>query len=199
MHQAGSYIKYSDNRSANFGDEIIIGDRPTIGKIINNNFNISSTVPPNKNENEVKKNLPSVLFNYSLVAFNFIVLIMVFGKIVATSAISFNSISTSIFVGSYFSLFLFTIFIISKRKMLTLKVKGETLLLKSFPALNEKIPINQILKCELNTIKNGKYNPQNKIHFALNENGNKYKQPVNSGITLQLINGQHIFIASLKS
>lgn len=199
MHQAGRYIKYSDNRSANFGDEITIGDSPTISKTIRDNFDISSNTTSKKNENGVAKHLPNSLFNYSLITFTLIALLIVFGKIVTTSVISFNSISTSIFVGSYFALFLLTIGFISRKKMLTLKVKDETLLLKSFPSLNEKIPINQILKCELNTIKNGKYNTQNKIHFALNENGNKYKQPVNSGITLQLINGQHIFIASHKS
>jgi hypothetical protein len=82
--------------------------------------------------------------------------------------------------------------------MLTLKVKEDTLQIKSFPLLNKKIPINQILKCELNTLNNGNFNYSNKIHFALNENGNRYKQPLNSGVSLQLINGKHIIIGSKR-
>ncbi len=99
----------------------------------------------------------------------------------------------------YFLLFISAICLVSKRKMLLLKVKGKTLHIKSFPALNEKIPVNQILKCELNTINNGKYTHSNKAHFALNEDGNRYKLPLTSGIALQLIDGNHILIGSYKS
>ena len=81
--------------------------------------------------------------------------------------------------------------------MLTLEVKDEELHLKSFPALNKRIPVNQILRCELNSINKGQFN--SKTHFALNENGNRYKQPLTSGISLQLINGNHIIIGSHKS
>ena len=82
--------------------------------------------------------------------------------------------------------------------MLTLEVREGVLQIKSFPLLNKKIPINQILKCELNTLENGNFNYSNKIHFSLNEDGNRYKQPLNSGISLQLINGKHIIIGSKK-
>lgn len=83
--------------------------------------------------------------------------------------------------------------------MLSLKVKDETLHIKSFPALNKKIPVNQILKCELNTMHNKKFSLSNKVHFALNKDGNRYKLPLTSGIALQLIDGNHILIGSYKS
>lgn len=199
MHQTGSYIKYSDNRSSNFVDEIIIGESPTINKIFHNNFETALNIQPEKNKSKSEKNFQNYILNFSIISFTLIALIIVFSKIVSTTFLSFNSFSASIFVGGYFALFLFTICIISRRKMLTLRIKNDTLLLKCFPTFSEKIPISQILKCELNTINNGEYNSKNKTQFALNENGNRFKQPLASGIILQLINGQRFFIASHKS
>jgi hypothetical protein len=83
--------------------------------------------------------------------------------------------------------------------MLSLKVENGALHIKSFPSLNKKIPINQIIKCELNTMKNNRFSHSRKIHFALNNNGNRYKQPLTLGLSLQLINGEHIIIGSYKS
>jgi hypothetical protein len=200
MDQRKNQVKYKGYQSANFADEIIFGDRSITSKNFDNNSDIDLfSKPRQKHSNIQESSSQNYLLNFSILSFSLIALMIVFSKIVSTTFISFNSLSTAIFVGGYFSLFLLTIFIISKRKMLTLEIKGEELHLKSFPALNKIIPVSQILKCELNTINNGRFNSINKIHFALNENGNRYKQPLTSGITLQLINGQHIIIASHKS
>ncbi len=122
-----------------------------------------------------------------------------FTKIVSTTFLNFNSIVASLFVGGYFILFLLTIILILKKRMLSLVVKGDILHIKSFPTLNEKIPVSQVLKCELNTMKEEQFELSGKIRFALNEEGNRYKLPLSSGIALQLTNGSHIIIGSHKS
>lgn len=82
--------------------------------------------------------------------------------------------------------------------MLSLEIKNEMLHIKSFPALNEKIPVNQILKCEVRTMNNGQFRLKDKLYFALNENGNKYRQIIKDGMLLQMINGRYIIIGSAK-
>ncbi len=200
MDYINNQLKYRGNNSVDFADEIIFGENSIVSKnkINHSELNLFTKSIPKKNGKD-EPSFQNYLLNFSILSFLLIVLMVVFTKIVSTSFISFNSLVTSSFVGGYFVLFLFTIFIISKKKMLTLEIKNKELHLKSFPALNKKIPVSQILRCELNTMRNGKYNPQNKIHFSLNENGNKYKQPLTSGISLQLINGNHIIIGSHKS
>ena len=200
MNHTSKQLKYKRNNSVNFADEIIFGENSIVSKNKITHSDIdeytkSSHAISNKNESFSQ----NYLLSFSILSFSLITFMVILSKIVSTTFISFNSISTSIFVGGYFILFILTIFIISKRKMVTLEIKDDELLLKSFPALNKKIPVNQILKCELNSMKHGQHNRNDKIHFALNENGNKYKQPLTSGISLQLINGQHIIITSHKS
>jgi len=52
------------------------------------------------------------------------------------------------------------------------------------------------LKCEVRTMRNGKFVGNNRLHFALNENGNKYKQAAKDGMLIQLNNGKYIIIGS---
>ncbi len=197
MAQINKHQKYKGNNSVNFADEIIFGEKSIVSKnrITHNDIDVYTKL---KKANSAKRELLSQnsLLNFSVLSFSLIALLVILTKIVSTTFLSFSSISVSIFVGGYFGLFIFTIFIISKRKMVTLKIKGNQLYLKSFPALNKKIPVNQILKCEVDSMNKGH---NNKTLFALNENGNKYKQPLTSGISLQLLNGKHIIIGSHKS
>ena len=183
-----------------FADEIIIGENPIITKNFSNYSDIEFFTKPNQkvtqSDDKISQNY---LLSFSMVSFALIIVMILFTKIISTTFLSFSSLSTSLFVTGYFVLFISTIYLISKRKMLSLEVRDKTLHIKSFPALNKKIPVNQILKCELNTTNNDKLSISNRVHFALNENGNRYKLPLTSGIALQLIDGNHIIISSSKS
>ncbi len=196
MDYSNNKQKYYKNSSSNFSDEIIIGD----DSIFSHTFDSSEEsifLPPK--ENRLPKDVTNnFLLNYSIFSFILVATLIGLTKIVSATFTSFNNLSTTFFVGGYFLLFVISLVLIVKRKMLTLEVKEETLIIKSFPLLNKRIPINQILRCELNTLEDGKFRNYNKVHFALNENGNRYKQPLNSGISLQLINGNHIIIGSKK-
>ena len=196
MNHSNNQLKYLNNFSTDFTDEIIIGDSQITGNAGDHGVELNiHEAPIQKNTDPNSQNY---LLNFSILSFALIAFFLIFSKIISTTLLSFNSLSTSIFFSGYFLLFIASMFLIMRKKMLTLEVNEDNLLIKSFPTLNKKIPLNQILKCELNTLENGSFNYSNKIRFALNENGNKYKQPLNSGITLQLINGRHIIIGSKK-
>ena len=200
MDLRNNQLKYRGNKSASFADEIIFGNNSIISQNQINHADIdliAKSTPKNGNKQESLSQ--NYLFSFLLVSFSLIAFMIVFSKIVSSTLLTFNSITTSVFVGGYFLLFITTIFILLKRKTITLEIKDKDLHIKSFPALYKKIPVNQILKCELNTLKNDRFLTDNKIHFALNEDRNRYKQKLTSGISLQLINGQHIIIASHKS
>ncbi len=181
-----------------FADEIRIGENPIITKNFSNYSDIEFFTKPSKKvtPNNFSQNY---FLSFSMVSIVLIALIIISTKIISSTFLSFTSFSTSLFVVGYFILFISTIYLISKRKMLSLEVKDKMLHIKSFPALNKKIPVNQILKCELNSMDNEKFTLSDRVHFALNENGNRYKLPLTSGIALQLINGNHIIISSSKS
>lgn len=181
-----------------FADEIRIGENPIITKNFSNYSDIEFFTKPSQKETPNKFS-QNYFLSFSMVSFVLIALIIIFTKIISTSFLSFTSFSTSLFVVGYFILFISTIYLISRRKMLSLEVKDRTLHIKSFPALNKKIPVNQILKCELNTMDKKEFALSDRVHFALNENGNRYKLPLTSGIALQLIDGNHIIISSSKS
>jgi len=183
-----------------FADEIILGENPIITKNFINNSDFDLISNPTKSKiQSVEKFSQNYLLSFSLVSFSFIATLILFTKIASTTFININNLISSLFVLSYFALFIFSIFLISRRKILSLKVKGHILHIKSFPSLNEKIPINQILKCELNSMNKDKFTATNRKLFALNEDGNRYKLPLTSGIALQLIDGNHILIGSSKS
>jgi hypothetical protein len=198
MDHKNNQLKYRANNSVSFADEIIIGKAPIISKSFDN-FSDIDLFPKEKSKTQKENQSQNYMLHFSLLSFALIAFLIILSKIVTSNLFSFNNFSTSFFVLGYFLLFALSVYLISKRKVLSLKVKDNTLYLKSFPSLNKKIPINQIIKCELNTINNGKYSSENKLHFALNENGNRYKQPLTSGVSLQLIDGQHIIIGSYKS
>lgn len=195
MDRINNLQKYRGNKSVDFADEIRIGKNPIITKNFSNYSDIEFFTKPSQKETPNKFS-HNYFLSFSMVSFVLIVLIIISTKIISTS---FTSFSTSLFVVGYFILFISTIYLISKRKMLSLEVKDKTLHIKSFPALNKRIPVNQILKCELNTMDKEKFTLSDRVHFALNENGNRYKLPLTSGIALQLIDGNHIIISSSKS
>lgn len=200
MYNKNNQIKYQSNKLVNFADEIIIGDNPIISK---NSQNYSSfdllNNPPSNNSILQEKPTPNYLFNFSIGIISVIATFIILSKVVTVTFSVVNDFFTTAFVGGYFLLFISTLILISKRKILSLEVKNDILHIKSFPALNKKIPINQILKCEVNTSNNTNSKLGRKIHFAINENGNKYKQPLVNGINLQLIDGNNIIIGSYKS
>jgi hypothetical protein len=200
MDHTKRQLNYRVNNSVSFADEIIIGEAPIISKSFNNYSDIELFPKPIRNgENKRKKFSQNYMLNFSILSFILIAFLILFSRIVTSTLFSFNSFSTSIFVGGYFLFFALTVILLLKRKMLSLKVENGALHIKSFPSLNKKIPINQIIKCELNTMKNNRFSHSRKIHFALNNNGNRYKQPLTLGLSLQLINGEHIIIGSYKS
>ena len=199
MDQRNNQLKYRGNTSANFADEIIFGDNSIISKNEISHSDINLFTANQKKDSNIESLSQNHLFGFLVVSFSLIAFLIVFTKIISATLLTLNSFTTSFFVGGYFLLFITTIFVLLKRKTITLEVKDKELHIKSFPSLNKKIPVNQILKCELNTIKKSKFYANNRMHFALNEDRNRYKQPLTSGITLQLLNGQHIVIASHKS
>ncbi|MBU0473877.1 MAG: hypothetical protein KKF62_06905 [Bacteroidetes bacterium] len=200
MNKTSNNIKYQSAKSDNFADEIIIGTNSILSKNLQNFSNIDLTARQTQIGNEfLEKYSNNYLFNFSVVIIGLMAAVILLTKIVTISFSIVNNFSTGVFIFGYIFIFISTVILITKRKMLSLKIKDETLYIKSFPALNKKISVSQILKCELNTIDNGHFNSKGKIHFAINENGNRYKQPLTAGITLQLIDGNNIIIGSVKS
>lgn len=190
-------IKYKRNNSINFSDEIIIGKVPIVCKNFDNYSDIELTPKHRKNNGE-NKSFQNNLFNYSISFFLLTAVLIFLYKIISSTFINFGNITSTLFVSIYFLLLGNTLFFVLRKKMLSLKVKNKILHIKSFPVLNVKIPTDQILRCEVNAISNDQSIVKDKLHFALNENGNKYKQIINDGMLLQMINGQYIIIGSAK-
>jgi len=191
-------IKYRGNSTSTFADEIIIGESPVLSSRFDDSIlDFSSTArtnTPKKKESAFQ----NYMLSYSVLSLFLVLGAFLFVKLINSTLINFSGSLASYFVIFYFSLFVAAIFLILRKKMLTLEVKDEILHIKSFPSLNKKIPINQLLRCEINTLKEGSFNFENRVHFSLHNNGNRYKQPLSSGITLQLLDGRHILIGSKK-
>lgn len=192
--------KYNSNKSFNFADEIIIGDSPIIHSkftTISDNEWFSNL---NDKRNTTAQNIaPNYLLIFSILIISLFLAYIIITKIIVFASLIVNDFATMLFVGGYFSFFLSTVILLFKPKMISLEVKNNLLYIKCFPALNKIIPTDQILKCEINAINNGNYNHKHKLLFAMNEDGNKYKQPLNYGMNLQLIDGNNIIIGSIKA
>ena len=200
MNNYNTQLKYRTNTSINFTDEITIGEVPVVSSFNN-------LIKPNperelktkvSKKNELEKTEKNNILNYTLLSFFLVATLTIFSKIVYSTFITLNSFITASFIAFYFVLFAFTLFVVAKKKMLSLNVKDGVLQIKSFPNLNEKISLSEIARCEIQANTNNKIRKQEKLHFALNENGNRYKQKLNDGILLQMINGELILIGSAK-
>jgi len=192
--------KHNSNKSYNFIDEIIIGDSPIIHSkftTISDNEWFSNL---NDKRNTTAQNIaPNYLLIFSILIISLFLAYIIITKIIVFASLIVNDFATMLFVGGYFTFFLSTVILLFKPKMISLEVKNNLLYIKCFPALNKIIPTDQIVKCEINAINNGNNNPKHKLLFAMNEDGNKYKQPLNYGMNLQLIDGNNIIIGSIKA
>jgi len=195
-----SQKKYNSNKSFNFTDEILIGDSSIIRSKLTANSNNEWFSKLNDKRNIGLQNItPNYLLIFSTLIISLFSVYIIITKIIVVASLIINDFATMLFVGGYFTFFFSIVILLFKPKIISLEVKDNLLYIKCFPALNKIIPTDQILKCEINAIDNGNYNSKHKLLFAMNKNGNKYKQPLSYGMNLQLIDGNNIIIGSIKA